>query len=191
MLAAAQKENASKKAKIVFLKSAIEATQEVNKAAEAAAKSFADYKASVAGERAAILAENKETKADLEKQKADIADEINAAKNKFVNAGNAYVSLKNKTISLEADLAGRKGELKAIAEAIALTDRKATAALREKRELWQTITGLQSQVNTAAARFNYLERQGYEVDQTGAGTLCKLHYKLHAYINYKLARGRK
>ena len=54
----------------------------------------------------------------------------------------AYVSLKNKTISLEADLAGKKGELKAIAEAIALTDRKATTALREKRELWQTITVL-------------------------------------------------
>jgi len=191
MLAAAQKENAGKKAKILVLKSAIEATQEVNKAAETAAKSFADYKASVANERAAILAENKETKAGLEKQKADIADEIKAAKDKYINAGNAYVSLKNKTISLEADLAGRRGELKAIAEAIALTDRKATAALREKRELWQSITGLQSQVNTAAARVNYLERQGYEVDQANAGTLCKLHFKLHAYINYKLARGRK
>ena len=65
----------------------------MNKAAEAAAKTFADYKASMAHERAAILVENKETKADLEKQKADIADEIKAAKNKFVNAGNGKQAL--------------------------------------------------------------------------------------------------
>ena len=62
-------------------------------AAEAAVKTFADYKTSMADERAAILVENKEIKADLEKQKADIAEEIKAAKNKFTNAGNGKQTL--------------------------------------------------------------------------------------------------
>jgi len=140
MLAAAQAENAAKRARLVVLKTAIEGEMEVHNAAEAAAKSFKDYKASVASDRAAFIASTKKAKDDLEKERLEVADEIKAAKDKFANSETAYVRLKSKAISVEADLAGRKGELKAIAEAIANCDRKATSALREKRELWQTIT---------------------------------------------------
>ena len=51
----------------------------------------------------------------------------------------AYGSLKNKAIAIEAQRTAMKGEIEAIADAIARVDKKATAALREKRESWQAI----------------------------------------------------
>ena len=52
----------------------------------------------------------------------------------------AYQSLKTKAIAIEAQRTAMKGEIEAIADAIARVDKKATAALREKRESWQAIS---------------------------------------------------
>jgi hypothetical protein len=48
--------------------------------------------------------------------------------------------LKAKAIALSAETTAMKGNIAVIAEAIAALDKKAAAALVEKRELWSTIS---------------------------------------------------
>ena len=48
--------------------------------------------------------------------------------------------MKSKAIALEADKTAMKGQVAVIADAIAACDKKAAAALVEKRELWSTIS---------------------------------------------------
>jgi len=108
--------------------------------ADSATKSLADTTAYVASERSSLQALNKKTKEDLAKQKANLAAELQAAKDKAAGTGSAYQGLKNKAIAIEAERTAMKGEIEAIADAIARVDKKATAALREKRESWQAIS---------------------------------------------------
>jgi len=112
----------------------------MNERVEGATKSLADMEAYVATERASLKAYVKKTKDDLTKQKADAEAEFKAAKDKIADSGTAYQSLKTKAIAIEAERAAMKGEIEAIADAIARIDKKATAALREKREAWQAIS---------------------------------------------------
>jgi len=46
-------------------------------------------------------------------------------------------------------------------------------------------------VTTCVARASYLEKEGFEVDQDHLGALVKMHYKLHSYVTYKIAKGKK
>ena len=48
--------------------------------------------------------------------------------------------MKGKALSLTADTTAMKGNIAVLAEAIAALDKKAAAALVEKRELWSTIS---------------------------------------------------
>lgn len=48
--------------------------------------------------------------------------------------------MKGKAIALEADKTAMKGNVTVIADAIAALDKKAAAALIEKREMWSTIS---------------------------------------------------
>merc|ERR1712142_1434762 len=84
-----------------------------------------------------------------------------------------------------------KGNIAVLAEAIAALDKKAAAALVEKRELWSTLTTIQSDITTALARASYLEKEGFEVDPNHMGSLVKMHYKLHSYVTYKIKKGKK
>merc|ERR1712136_523279 len=199
---AAQAENAAKVEEIANLKGAIEALgghaieqaeliKDMNERVEGATKALADMEAYVASERTSLQGLSKKTKDDLNKQKANVAAELKAAKDKAANTGNSYQSLKTKAIAIEAERTAMKGEIEAIADAIARVDKKATSALREKREAWQAISDIQSDVTTCVARASYLEKEGFEVDQDHLGALVKMHYKLHSYVTYKIAKGKK
>jgi len=148
---AAQAENAAKIEEVANLKAAIEGLgshaleqaaiiKDMSERADSATKSLADTTAYVASERSSLQALNKKTKEDLAKQKANLAAELQAAKDKAAGTGSAYQGLKNKAIAIEAERTAMKGEIEAIADAIARVDKKATAALREKRESWQAIS---------------------------------------------------
>merc|ERR550534_3506489 len=185
---AAQAENAAKTEELAALKAAIEGLgthaleqaeviKDMNGRVEAATKSLADMEAYVASERASLQGLSKKTKEDLTKQKANVAAELQATK--------------DKAHAIEAERTAMKGEIEAIADAIARVDKKATAALREKRESWQAIADIQSDVTTCVARASYLEKEGFEVDQAHLGALVKMHYKLHSYVKYKISKGKK
>merc|ERR1711931_123699 len=171
---AAQSENVAKVDLIASLKAeieglgthALEQAEEIKamtERADSATKTLADTEAYVASERSSLQAFSKKTKEDLNKQKANVAAELAAAKAKCGNTQGAYQSLKNKAI----------------------------ANLREKRESWQAISDIQSDVTTCVARASYLEKEGFEVDQDHLGALVKMHYKLHSYITYKVTKGKK
>merc|ERR1712240_19870 len=66
--------------------------------------------------------------------------ELAAAKTSLENAAGGYQKLKGKAIALEADKTAMKGQVTVIADAIAALDKKAAAALVEKREMWSTIS---------------------------------------------------
>merc|ERR1711936_433303 len=97
----------------------------------------------------------------------------------------------NNYIALEADKTAMKGQVTVIADAIAALDKKAAAALVEKREMWSTISTIQSDITTSLARASYLEKEGFAVDPENVGALVKMHYKLHSYVTYKLKKGKK
>jgi len=148
---AAQSENVAKVDLIASLKAeieglgthALEQAEEIKamtERADSATKTLADTEAYVASERSSLQAFSKKTKEDLNKQKANVAAELAAAKAKCGNTQGAYQSLKNKAIAIEAERTAMKGEIEAVAEAIARVDKKATANLREKRESWQAIS---------------------------------------------------
>jgi len=148
---AAQSENVAKVDLIASLKAeieglgthAIEQAEEIKtmtERADAATKTLADTEAYVASERSSLQAFSKKTKEELNKQKANVAAELAAAKAKCGSTQGAYQSLKNKAIAIEAERTAMKGEIEAVAEAIARVDKKATANLREKRESWQAIS---------------------------------------------------
>merc|ERR1712112_159917 len=117
--------------------------------------------------------------------------ELAAAKAALDGAAGGYQKLKGKAIALEADKTTMKGQVTVIADAIAALDKKAAAALVEKREMWSTISTIQSDITTALARASYLEKEGFEVDADHMGSLVKMHYKLHSYVTYKIKKGKK
>merc|ERR1712137_453060 len=123
--------------------------------------------------------------------KEDLTKELAAAKDAYANAGAGYGKLKSKAIALEADKTAMKGQVAVIADAIAACDKKAAAALVEKRELWSTMSTIQSDITTSLARANYLEKEGFSVDPANVGALVKMHYRLHSYVTYKLKKDKK
>jgi len=151
----AEAEHNEKTAKIAALKAEIEALggfaveqaeiiKDMNDRVEGATKSLADTEAYVASERTKLTAQLKKTKEDLTKGKTEAENELKNAKAKIAESGLTYQTLKNKAIAVEAERAAMKGEIAAIADAIARVDKKATAALREKREAWQAISDMRA-----------------------------------------------
>merc|ERR1712135_102344 len=90
-------------------------------------------------------------------------------------------SLKNYNASTKATLTKTKEDL----------GKKLAAALVEKREMWSTISTIQSDITTSLARASYLEKEGFAVDPENVGALVKMYYKLHSYVTYKLKKGKK
>merc|ERR1712198_315040 len=160
-------------------------------AADGAAASLASVTAAIDSERAGLKSTIANTKATLTKNKDDLAKELAAAKATLEGAAGGYQKLKGKAIALEADKTAMKGHVTVIADAIAALDKKAAAALVEKREMWSTISTIQSDITTSLARASYLEKEGFAVDPENVGALVKMHYKLHSYVTYKLKKGKK
>jgi len=109
-------------------------------AADGAAASLAQITDHINKEKADLKAYNASTKAALTKTKADLVAELDANKKTLESAGSGYQALKGKAITLEADKTAMKGQVTVIADAIAALDKKAAAALVEKREMWSTIS---------------------------------------------------
>jgi len=178
-----------------FLGSYAHEQAEMIKAAEAAADGAAKYldehTAYINGERNTLKTTLANSKATLTKTKDDLIKELAAAKDTYANATGGYGKLKSKAITLEADKTAMAGQVAVIADAIAALDKKAAAALVEKRELWSTISTIQSDITTSLARASYLEKEGFAVDPENVGALVKMHYKLHSYVTYKIKKGKK
>merc|ERR1711872_484761 len=160
-------------------------------AAASAAASLDDRITWVNNERTSLKASLASTKATLTKGRDDCKAELAAAKDKLAATAGGYDKLKNKAVALTAETTAMKGNIAVIADAIAALDKKAAAALVEKRELWSTISTIQSDITTALARASYLEKEGFEVDPNHMGSLVKMHYKLHSYVTYKIKKGKK
>merc|ERR1712228_371774 len=109
-------------------------------AADGAAAALDSVTAHINAEKADLKAHGATTKATLTKAKDDLVAELAAAKSAIENAGSGYQALKGKAITLEADKTAMKGQVTVIADAIAALDKKAAAALVEKREMWSTIS---------------------------------------------------
>jgi len=109
-------------------------------AADGAAASLASVTAAIDSERATLKSTLANSKATLTKNKDDLVKELAAAKDTLVGAAGGYQKLKGKAIALEADKTAMKGQVSVIADAIAALDKKAAAALIEKREMWSTIS---------------------------------------------------
>merc|ERR1719391_374421 len=148
---AAAAANEEAKAKIAAIKGEMEflgsyagEQAEQIKAAEAAADSaltaWQQYTAHIDSERASLKNYHASTKAALTKAKDDPGKELAAAKANYEVATGGYQKLKGKAIALEADKTAMKGQVTVIADALAALDKKAAAALVEKREMWSTIS---------------------------------------------------
>merc|ERR1719369_1171832 len=190
--------NADAIAKIAFLKGEIEgfgsyATEQADliAAAEGALKAYDDRVAWVAGQKADLKATLATTKATMTKGRDDAKDELAACKAKIAACAGGYDNMKSSAVTLTAETAAMKGNIAILGEAIAALDKKAAAALIEKREMWSTISSMQSDITTALARGSYLEKEGFEVDPVQMGNLVKMHYKLHSYVTYKIKKGKK
>jgi len=145
--------NADAVAKIAFLKGEIEgfgsfaaeqadAIKAAEDAADGALKAYDDRVAWVANQKAELKATLATTKATMTKGRDDAKDELAAAKDKIAACAGGYDKLKGKAISLTADTAAMKGNIAVLAEAISALDKKAAAALIEKREMWSTISSV-------------------------------------------------
>jgi len=146
---------AAAKAQIEFLgASAGTDAAEIVKGEEAAAAALAAYDDRVAwvnNQRTALKADLAKTKATLTKGRDDVKAELAAAKDAITVAAGGYDKLKNKAVTLTAETTAMKGNVAVIADAIAALDKKAAAALVEKRELWSTISTCKFQQSNHAA----------------------------------------
>jgi len=149
--AAVEEINAGYKAKIEAYKGEIEylastageaaeGIAAAEKAADGAAKALDDRIAWINNERNNLKASLKTTKDTLTKGRDDCKNELKDAKDKIAACAGGYDKMKNKAVTLTAETTAMKGNIAVIAEAIAALDKKAAAALVEKRELWSTIS---------------------------------------------------
>jgi myosin heavy subunit len=111
-----------------------------SEAADGAAVAFAQYTDYVNKERADFKAYVTTQKNTLLKNKDELTKEMAACKTTWANATGGYQKLKSKAITLEAEKTAMKGQVTVVADAISTLDKKAAAALIEKREMWSTIS---------------------------------------------------
>merc|ERR1712136_458016 len=73
-------------------------------------------------------------------EKPNATKDLAAMKDKAQQATGGYNGLKNRAIAAEADKVALKGEIACIGEEVARLDKAATRLLREKHEMWQSIS---------------------------------------------------
>jgi len=195
---AVQAINVETKAKLAALKEAVDKERVVSggiadeiKAIEnrnnECAKALTDLERTIASERTKLQGELKHAKETMTIEKTNATKDLAAAKDKAVSAAAGYNGLKNRAIAAEADKVALKGEIACVGEEVGRLDKAATRLLREKHEMWQSISELQSTITSELTRTSRLANEGIEVSAE-EGALLKLYYKMQHYVNYRLAK---
>merc|ERR1719228_2299328 len=104
------------------------------------AKALADLEKTVASERTKLQAELKHAKETMNLDKNNAVNDLAAVKDKYASATGGYNGLKNRAIAAEADKVALKGEIACVGEEVGRLDKAATRLLREKHEMWQSIS---------------------------------------------------
>merc|ERR1711990_93789 len=152
-----------------------------------AAKALADLESTIASERTKLTADLKFAKESMTAEKNNAQKDLDAAKDKLSGASGGYQGLKNRAIAAEADKVALKGEIGCVGEEITRLDKAATRLLREKHEMWQSISELQKRITDDLHRSAKLASEGFEVSGEEAA-LLKLYFKMQHYVNYRLAK---
>jgi len=108
------------------------------------AKALADLEKTVAGERTKLQAELKHAKETMNLDKNNAAKDLAAVKDKYASATGGYQGLKNKAITFEAEKQALKGEVVCIGEEVGRLDKAATKLLRDKSEMWASISSIRA-----------------------------------------------
>merc|ERR1719462_872937 len=146
-----QKVNEGLKAKLAVIKADHAAEMEVSGAiaadiktydqkAAAAAVALQDLEVTINSERMTLQADLKYAKEVMSQDKVNMAKELADMKDKVAGASGGYQGLKNRAIAAEADKVALKGEIACVGEEIQRLDKAATRLLREKHEMWQSIS---------------------------------------------------
>jgi len=150
---AVQAINVETKAKLAALKEAVDKERVVSggiadeiKAIEnrnnECAKALTDLERTIASERTKLQGELKHAKETMTIEKTNATKDLAAAKDKAVSASAGYNGLKNRAIAAEADKVALKGEIACVGEEVGRLDKAATRLLREKHEMWQSISAI-------------------------------------------------
>jgi len=148
---AVQKVNEGLKAKAAAIKEAHAKESEVSGAiageikaldmkAVAAASALSDLERTIVAERNQLTTDLKYAKEVMSQDKVNMAKELADMKDKVSGAAGGYQGLKNRAIAAEADKVALKGEIACVGEEIQRLDKAATRLLREKHEMWQSIS---------------------------------------------------
>merc|ERR1712042_381522 len=146
-----QKVNEGLKAKLAGIKAAHAQEMEVSGAiaadiktydqkVAAAAVALQDLEVTINSERKTLQADLKYAKEVVSQDKVNMAKELADMKDKVAGASGGYQGLKNRAIAAEADKVALKGEIACVGEEIQRLDKAATRLLREKHEMWQSIS---------------------------------------------------
>jgi len=156
-----QKVNEGLKAKLAVVKADHAAESEVSGAiaadiktydqkAAAAAVALQDLEVTINSERKTLQADLKYAKEVMSQDKVNMAKELADMKDKVAGASGGYQGLKNRAIAAEADKVALKGEIACVGEEIQRLDKAATRLLREKHEMWQSISFYRARLDSAA-----------------------------------------
>jgi len=113
------------------------------------AKALADLEKTVASERTKLQAELKHAKETMNLDKNNAAKDLAAVKDKYASATGGYNGLKNRAIAAEADKVALKGEIACVGEEVGRLDKAATKLLRDKREMWESISSIRALMASA------------------------------------------
>merc|ERR1719249_76532 len=140
--AAVQAVNEDLKAKLAVTKDCVEKERLTSGA-------MADLEKTIASERTKLQADLKHAKETMTLEKTNATKDLAAMKDKCSSATGGYNGLKNRAIAAEADKVALKGEIACIGEEVGRLDKAATRLLREKHEMWQSISQLRGQMATS------------------------------------------
>merc|ERR1712168_204147 len=113
------------------------------------AKALTDLEKTIASERTKLTADLKHAKESMTLEKNNATKDLAAMKDKAASAAGGYTGLKNRAIAAEADKVALKGEIACIGEEVGRLDKAATRLLREKHEMWQSISFIRGQMETS------------------------------------------
>merc|ERR1711887_345124 len=85
----------------------------------------------------------------IENRNGECSKDLAAAKDKAASAAGGYNGLKNRAIAAEAVKVALKGEIACIGEEVGRLDKAATRLLREKHEMWQSISSIRAQMESS------------------------------------------
>merc|ERR1712002_788764 len=138
----------------------------------AVASHLADVENNVAQERAELEAELKKWKTEMVEEKNEKEQVLNEMRAKVDDAKGGHQALKNRTIAAEAEKTVLQADIRNIGEDVVKLDRKATKLLRDKHEMWQAISELQS----LSHRVGNYKFELMEMDGNAAASLERLYH---------------